>query len=398
MKQNPFKIITHTYESGETAYRVTGMLNGKQIRKNFSTNEEAVTAKGNYERELMNLAPVPMVNTRLTPEQAREAELIYAEMKGFPFPMSALDLVKWGKANYSDPQKKITASDAFTKFIADKTAANLRPATLRKLKQRVGTIAKAFPDKLVSDLQPDALKTLIFRDGSGNVNRETDYRAFTNFFNWSTLHGYCTANPMSKIEKIKLDREEPVILPMDSVRKLVNAAAAHKDGVCLPYVILGMFCAIRPTELERLTWGDIDLKARTVTLGANIAKMRQRRIVEISNAAAAWLTAHSIERTPIKGTNWRKDFDRIKEAAGYGTATEKKPYLKPWTPDAMRHTGISYHLAQHQHEGKTAAWAGNSPNIIHQCYKGLVKRSDARAFWNITAREKPGKILKLKAA
>jgi hypothetical protein len=47
----------------------------------------------------------------------------------------------------------------------------------------------------------------------------------------------------------------------------------------------------------------------------------------------------------------------------------------------MRHTAISMHLAKHEHEGKTAAWAGNSPDIIQRHYKGLVKAKDAEAFW-----------------
>jgi hypothetical protein len=59
------------------------------------------------------------------------------------------------------------------------------------------------------------------------------------------------------------------------------------------------------------------------------------------------------------------------------------PDLKPWTADVMRHTGISNHLAEHQHEGKTATWAGNSPDVIQRHYKGLVSRKDAKAFWAI---------------
>jgi hypothetical protein len=45
---------------------------------------------------------------------------------------------------------------------------------------------------------------------------------------------------------------------------------------------------------------------------------------------------------------------------------------------------------------QTAAWAGNSPDIIQRHYKGLMKKADAKAFCSITPSE--GKILKLKAA
>jgi integrase len=169
----------------------------------------------------------------------------------------------------------------------------------------------------------------------------------------------------------------------------------------MPYVVLGLFCAIRPTELARISWDDIDLKARTVTIGAKLAKMRQRRIVEIPNNAVQFLKPHAQDKTPIKGTNWRREFDAVKAKAGYGGRSDEKDELKTWTADVMRHTGISHHLAKHQHEGKTATWAGNSPDVIQRHYKGLVNNKDARAFWAIApVASKPakGKIIAMQAA
>ncbi len=42
------------------------------------------------------------------------------------------------------------------------------------------------------------------------------------------------------------------------------------------------------------------------------------------------------------------------------------------------------YLAEHNQELETGGWAGNSPNVIHQHYKGLVKEADAHEFWTIT--------------
>ena len=53
--------------------------------------------------------------------------------------------------------------------------------------------------------------------------------------------------------------------------------------------------------------------------------------------------------------------------------------------DILRHTAISMHLAAHSNEGLTAAWAGNSPDIIQRHYKGLVRPADASDFWQIGA-------------
>ena len=45
--------------------------------------------------------------------------------------------------------------------------------------------------------------------------------------------------------------------------------------------------------------------------------------------------------------------------------------LRAWVPDYMRHTALSNNFAHNKHEGETASWAGNSPNIIHRHYKGV---------------------------
>jgi len=62
--------------------------------------------------------------------------------------------------------------------------------------------------------------------------------------------------------------------------------------------------------------------------------------------------------------------------------------------DYMRHTAISMYLAKHKHEGEAASWAGNSPNVIHKHYKGLVKEADAKEYWKILPETVKSKILK----
>jgi integrase len=187
----------------------------------------------------------------------------------------------------------------------------------------------------------------------------------------SPEQGYCGSNP-ANLEKRNgrrtADEREPEVLSLASVRKLLEAAQGYREGKLVPYVVLGLFCAIRPTELARLSWKEIDLEAKTVTIGAKMAKMRARRIVEVSDNAVTWLAL------PIKGPNWRKDFTEVRTLAG----------IKHWTQDVLRHTGISHHLSQHQHEGRTAVWAGNSPDVIQRHYRGLVKRAESAEFWALT--------------
>jgi len=393
-----------------TAYRVTGTkLDGVRIRENYKTQPEALARKQQLEIEALNFAPEKRITTtRLTPAQEAEAEHCFADLDGRSMTLA----IRFFKENYREPLKTITVGDAFTEFLAAKKNAGLRDASLKGLKTRVGFLVRKFSDKLVSDILPAHVAEAAAKPGVTDSTREDNRRSFSSFFSWSMEKQYCLTNPAKKTIRRRGTRDdvEPAILSLADVRRLLDVASAYKGGKLVPYVTLALFAAIRPTELARLAWDNIDLEAGIVTIGAKMAKMRQRRIVDMACLTEkdkrgreyalpanliAWLKPHAAAKNPFRGANWRKDFDAVKLAAGFGNpdlkpagaetdeAKQQRKALKPWTPDILRHTGISNHLACFQHEGKTAAWAGNSPDIIQRHYKGLVKQPDAKEFWKL---------------
>ena len=386
------RVIPFKNPSGELVFRVVGVIDGKQRRKNYQTEAEAMTVKQNWERELLNLAPLPTITTRLSSEQAAEAEAVYLRLTGQP--LTLVQCVDYALENFKPARTKKSVKDGFADFLAEKKRANLRDASVRTLRVRLNRWAKANGARMLDSITADCLRPAIFRDGSGLVNRESDYRAFTNFFNWAVTHGYCAASPMDKIPTIKLDPNEPVALDLAACRRLLGAATEYKHGRLLPYFVLALFCAIRPAELSRISWDDVDLENLHVRIGSKVAKMRGRRLVAISANAARFLYPHVVKKFPFTGRNFRKNFDEVKRLAGFATE-HVQPGLAEWVPDVLRHTGISFHLAFHQHEGKTASWAGNSPDVIHRNYKGLVNAKDAAEFWNITPEEQDKKVLQL---
>jgi integrase len=376
-----FWIDEFTNASGTISYRVKGMLNGRQVRQNFRTKSEATSRKQELEIEASGqTTDVRIAATRLTQAQIAEAESAYTIL---PDGRSLLWAVKFATDNYQETVRPITVKKAYDLFIADRAAQNLRPDSLRNLGVRVGWLARDHGDKALSTITTDTLRALIFAGNSAPVTRDNNRRAISAFFNWAISHGYAKENPAAKIGAIKFERDEPELMPLADVKALLSAARLYKDGVCFPYVALGLFAALRPKEIERIGWADIDLEAKTVTLGARVAKMRERRIVELSDNLVTMLKPYAGKQ--IKAQNWRRDFDAVKTQAGYNgreqTTDGEKRTLKPWPQDIMRHTAISMHLAKHQHEGKTATWAGNSPDIIQRHYKGLVKAKDAQEFW-----------------
>ncbi len=400
-----FSIAKFSNPSGERVFRVQGYKqSGERVRKNFPTEGEAEAERQRLELEAANQeSEVQLRQTRLSQDKLQEAEVAFAKLNGKPL----LEAVGFYLQNYREPLTPMTMGEAFDKFIADKKSKGKRPETIRNLEVRVGRLKDAMPGKLVSNILRQDVEAAIENGIKGERSLRTksnERRALSAFFSWAVLKQYTPVNPVLAIDPPVVDRSSPSILTVGEARRLCDAAAAFKGGKLVPYTALGLFAGLRPTELARLTWDDIDIKRREIYITEQIAKTRQVRTVAMSLNLVEWIKPHAAARTPIKGENWQKDFDQIKEVAGYGTPTDEKPALKPWTQDLMRHTAITFHMARHNDEGKTATWAGNSPNVIHGHYRALLRnvKSKCREFWAIRPRDIPrdteNKIVKLKAA
>ena len=287
-----FYIAPFTNPSGQVVHRVTGKLNGQRIRENFKTEGDAIVRKQNLEREAANLAPLPAVTTRLTADQCAEAESAYRRLAG-----SSLNLtlaVEFALERYTPSAQSCSVNEAFSRFLTSKRAENKRPTTLRTLEQRLNRLLQACGHQLVNTVQPEQIRPLIFREHTSKVNQESDYRAFSNFFNWCVRQEFAAVSPLAKIGRIKVDRDEPRVLTVPECRRLLNAAQSHDGGPLVPHLVLALFAGIRPKEIERLTWPDVDLPSAVVTIGAKIAKMRARRLVSLSANAVDLLAPHAL--------------------------------------------------------------------------------------------------------
>ena len=392
-----FRIVEFKNPSGVIVHRVTGWSPDRvRVRENYQTHGEAVTRMRELEIQAVNLTDTarPVV-TRLSAEQAVIAERAFAQLAG----KSMLEAVDYYLANYREPLHQIKLSDAVSKFIADKEQMNLRPDTLRNLRGRLDLFKRQCGDKPLAQITADDCRDFVNRPrimpktGSAVAakprSKVNARLVLSNFFSWAGEHKFVQTSPLLTVKASVTERDEPVILALPEIRKLLTAAADYKHGRLLPYVVLATFAAIRPTELSRIGWDDIRLDGKaSVTVTGKAAKLRARRVVDLAPNAAEWLQPFSLARAPIVPDNFRRDFDAVRELAGFDVAK--------WVPDVLRHVGVTMHLTKWEHEGRTALWAGNSPDIVQRHYRGLVSKADATSFWKIAP--DPVKAVKKKEA
>jgi hypothetical protein len=72
---------------------------------------------------------------------------------------------------------------------------------------------------------------------------------------------------------------------------------------------------------------------------------------------------------------------------GAETAAEEgwQPFL--WKHNALRHSFISYRVADIQNVAQVALEAGNSPQMIFQHYRELVRPAEAKAWFAIVPKD-----------
>jgi hypothetical protein len=68
-----------------------------------------------------------------------------------------------------------------------------------------------------------------------------------------------------------------------------------------------------------------------------------------------------------------------------------------WKHNALRHSFISYRLAEIQNAAQVALEAGNSPQMIFKHCRELVRPAEAKK-WSAIMPEKPGNVVELKQA
>lgn len=390
-----YHLVEFKNPSGALAWRVDGKdADGKRIRKNFATKTEAAAELQKLAVEADNaLSSVHLIQSRLADEQVKDAEAAVHKLRDRGILRSLTEIVDYFIKNWREP---VRAKAALDEFLDAKRKENLRFDSIESLRAKCSLLVSLNPSQRMDEIGVETLDRVIFKTGTSPRRHANVRRALHNFFGWAQRQGYCAANPVASISSVKVEQDEPEVLSLPEVRKLLAAATNYKEGKMVPYVALSLFAGIRPRELARMTWDDINLKTGTITIGPKMAKIRARRVIEMVKPRLDkhnkpvgranlldWLAPYALSKPAFVGPNFQKDFDAVKEAAGFGTKTDDKPDLKPWVQDYMRHTAISNHLAWLKHEGATALWAGNSPTVVQKHYRALVTAGAARDFWRI---------------
>lgn len=366
------------YKHPRLKFVVRTKINGTWERKFFQTKGEAETYVQLKDTELLNhgkeAAAFP---SWLRIMAQRENERLK------PFEKTLTNAVDFYIAHLESIQKSATLPHAIDELIENRRASGASRRYCYDLSLRLGRFSEAFPSRIVGDISTREIDEWLANLNLAPVTRNTFRRDLRTLFSFCATRGYAASNPVQATAKAKVVSGPPGILTVAQSVALLNAC----ENDTLPFVAISLFAGLRAAEMDKLDWSEVDLEGGHVEVTAHKAKTARRRLIPISENLAAWIQPHAAQTGSVAPVGLRKKFDAVKARAG----------LSEWPPNAMRHSFASYRLAQCQDAARVSLEMGNSPQMIFQHYRELVKPKDAARYWRIMPSVDAEKVVSFKA-
>lgn len=194
-------------------------------------------------------------------------------------------------------------------------------------------------------------------------------------FAHAARQGWCASNPVKSLMLPLPEEKEIVPLNTAQLHCLLCCAQKPLHRACMPALGVMLWCGVRPAEVQRLSWEDIDWEERVIVLRPGHSKTGGCRHVPMRPVLAAWLSVYGLRRAgSLCPPDWLRRWRSLRREAG----------LIPWQQDVLRHTFASYHAKYfHNFAALQEEMGHRSASLLRTRYlsmRGIVS-AGARLFW-----------------
>jgi len=165
--------------------------------------------------------------------------------------------------------------------------AHIKATTRKNWMQTFAMRQRRYPDKRVNELTSDDLRDFLLKDEYGQptklargtiVSRRTTLRSF---FSWCEYAGILQSDPASTLVRTVRLRPDPrrahIWMSGEEISALFGVCRADevplrgkRDAILLGF---GLYCGLRRHEIAKVTWGDLNLRAKTLSVLGKGAKL-----------------------------------------------------------------------------------------------------------------------------
>ncbi len=405
------KVLAKIYKpcKGRVSYRVVWKAAGSRQMKSFRTYSGKGGAKEYAESWVKKLADSDSKIDQLTNDQSKDALAAFERLNQFRVDtgrklslLAAVSQLCDVATKLGEQHTPAEAADGFLRTCATVKQKDLAEAINELITKRAGEskelnkngrpnlhprwhsttarwlreFGEMFPGDLVGDLTREKLALWVQSlTKLGGKSRNDHREMLRHFLRWAVRQDYLHQThrlldaDCMKAENV--DTSENDFYRPKELRRLLDGA----DKGLRPVIALQALAGLRRDEVMRLNWEDVFATTRHITVSSSKSKTRNRRLVEIVPALAAWLRPYRRKQGAI--------FPDGADVYNHGFAALREALAVPGRKNGLRHGFCTFHFAQHSNENLTAAQAGNSPTMVHAHYKGLTTKKEALAWFAV---------------
>lgn len=372
--QQEIKIYT-TESHGRPLHQLSYYRGGKRERRSFAdlneAKREARIILGELARDGIqaeNLTAVEIESYTiarriLAPHNVPvhvAAEVFVAARENLPADVSIHDAVRYFKQfNHGVTRKEI--SGLIQEYLALRRASGVTETYVGQISRYLSEFGKHTAGRMLPDIRVRDLDDFLQKIAWGPRTKNDARQKITTFCNWAKGRSYLPRDwhefegAMTFLEPVT----DVTIYTPAEMERLLNAAGKH---LATPFVAIGGFAGLRSAEIQRLDWRNIHLDRGFIEVRADICKTRSRRLVPISENLRAWLQPFAMPSgRVVLHHNISEALNKI--AARVGLTLKR---------NALRHSFVSYRLAQTSDPARTALEAGHDQTILFQYYREVV--------------------------
>jgi integrase len=373
--------------NGKYRFKIAGYyVDGKRIRKYFGTRKAAETFIEAEQIRRENLGKrATHIDGALAEDALRASDILeptpytlldaarlvaHAHCKLEPHSVRIDDAINEQAAAIERRKRSVSINHLVDEFIANRRAKGKSEIYIRDLTTRLRRFKELMGDRIVAEITSGDVDHWIQSLSVGPQTQNNFRAVLSAMWTFAVRRGYASANVIQLVDKTSVVRDQ---IPTFSIEQLSSLLAAAPPAF-LPVLVIGAFGGLRPEEINKLRWEDLDFHERTIRVNASAAKTRKKRFAEISDNLAAWLEPYAGRSGLVAPPNLQKLRRATMKAADIGT----------WPPDVLRHSFASAHYAFHRDPARTAMVLGHrDQNMLLTHYRDIMKPSEAAKYWQI---------------
>ena len=272
--------------------------------------------------------------------------------------------------------KEMTFADGFALYL--KSKQHLRPDSVRDIRcigKRLLRTSPEFGKRNFSELSVSECEEWLNAAFHTNPQFNKARAMLHGLFEFAIRREWCDKNPIKRIERKKVVEKEIQPLKLSETKRLIKNAQRESPVYAIVAALL-VYTGIRPREVRRLTWRDIDTEEKTITVRSQCSKTGGVRQVEIPPVLNRLLITHKSQNTShICPTDWQRRWRKIRDNSGFRGR---------WVQDVLRHTYASFHAKNYADLPRLQLNMGHRDlSLLRSRYVNMhgISRAEAKSFF-----------------